>query len=109
MKIVHLQPGDLFQFKHQRKPDVFRVLDPSRSYYEIAGFYDRGLLRATDRGHTVGWWNWENFDHGRDVRTVVKPCPDSPTGMHDFSPDVEYDSANPPMNCEHCGDEEPQS
>lgn len=29
-------------------------------------------------------------------------CPE--TGKpHEFTPDVEYDAARPPLNCEHCG------
>ena len=35
------------------------------------------------------------------------PCPDSPDGKHHFTPDVEYDSANPPLNCEYCGTPKP--
>ena len=30
-------------------------------------------------------------------------CVDSPDGIHDFQPDVEYDAVDPPLNCVHCG------
>jgi hypothetical protein len=30
-------------------------------------------------------------------------CPESPDGKHDFTPDAEYDAANPPLTCEYCG------
>jgi len=31
-------------------------------------------------------------------------CPESPTGKHEFSPDIEYDPVDPPITCEHCGE-----
>lgn len=104
MKIEHLRAGDLFQFKLQRKPGVYRVLDPATSYCEVAGFYDRGTLRSVAMGD-AGWWS--AFDDVRPVKSVAKQCAESPTGMHDFTPDVEYDAANPPSNCEHCGEPDP--
>lgn len=33
----------------------------------------------------------------------MKECPSSPTGRHDFSQDMEYDSTGMTWNCEHCG------
>ena len=30
-------------------------------------------------------------------------CPDSPTGKHEITPDLEYDSTGAVENCNHCG------
>lgn len=38
-----------------------------------------------------------------ESQPAYESCPDSPTGEHEFSVDVEYDSTGQTVNCEHCG------
>lgn len=68
-----------------------------------------GKEYISDRGRIEGQQpyisRWELIPKKKKRRRSrrKKQCPSSPTGKHVFSKDLEYDSVNPPTNCEHCG------
>ena len=39
---------------------------------------------------------------------MTTKCPDSPDGMHEFEPDLEYDQSGETINCVHCGEPAPE-
>lgn len=41
------------------------------------------------------------------TKHIKAECPDSPTGKHNFTPDWEYDHTGQTINCEYCGEEQP--
>jgi hypothetical protein len=79
-------------YKKQRICEVLAVDTKAKWWFtyvdgEPTGDHFRTLTelkQAVDEGH---------FD-----------CADSPDGRHSFTPDIEYDPYDPPINCEHCGE-----
>lgn len=88
-----------------KKPFVVTIAKPKKRKHKCAEcgqknarFYDKESNR------------WYCDDSCRYDFTVAKatnikaPCPEGDgTELCNFTPDVEYDPTNPPLNCERCG------
>jgi hypothetical protein len=73
-------------------------------------YYAETLIPLTSDSGVLQEWRYDGeqwVKAGCPQRRPAHVCPDSPDGQHHFTPDLEYDSANPPVNCEFCGEPEP--
>jgi hypothetical protein len=86
--VLTMSDEDEFRFHLRLSPKEARAL--SMKLVEFAVVAEQHELESTRKG----------LARGMKTRSV---CSDSPTGGHEFVEDYEYDQANPPTVCEHCG------